>query len=54
LLHASGHATVEDLQSLAKAISPSRIVPIHTAHPERFARIFGHAEPHRDMEWWDV
>jgi ribonuclease J len=54
VLHASGHATVEDLVRLAEAMKPKRIVPIHTAHPERFASIFGHAEPHRDLEWWGV
>jgi ribonuclease J len=54
VLHASGHATVEDLVRLAEAMNPERIVPIHTAHPERFASIFGHAEPHRDLEWWEV
>jgi ribonuclease J len=54
VVHASGHATVEDLVRLAAAMKPQRIVPIHTAHPERFAEIFGHAEPHRDMKWWEV
>jgi ribonuclease J len=54
VLHASGHATVEDLVRLAEAMKPERIVPIHTAYPERFASIFGHAEPRRDLEWWEV
>lgn len=54
VLHASGHATVEDLVRLAEAMQPARIVPIHTAHPELFAGIFGHAELHRDLEWWEV
>ncbi len=54
VLHASGHATVEDLVRLAQAMQPKRIVPIHTAHPERFASLFGHAEPHPDLEWWEV
>lgn len=54
VLHASGHATVEDLVRLAETMEPKRIVPIHTAHPERFAGIFGHAEPRRDLEWWEI
>jgi len=54
VLHASGHATIEDLVRLAEAMKPARIVPIHTAHPERFVSIFGHAEPRRDLEWWEV
>jgi ribonuclease J len=54
VLHASGHATIEDLVRLAEAMKPERIVPMHTDHPERYASIFGHSEPHRDMEWWEV
>jgi ribonuclease J len=54
VIHASGHATVADLQRLATAFAGTRLVPIHTAHPERFAEAFGRAEPHADGEWWDV
>ena len=54
VIHASGHATVDDLQRLAQAFAGSRLVPIHTAHPERFAETFGRAEPHDDGEWWEV
>jgi ribonuclease J len=54
VVHASGHATVADLVRLAEAVEPGRIVPIHTHHPDRFADVFGHAEPRRDLEWWDV
>jgi ribonuclease J len=54
VVHASGHATVEDLVRLVEAMKPERIVPIHTAYPERFASIFGHAEPRQDLEWWEV
>jgi ribonuclease J len=54
VIHASGHAAVDDLQRLAAALEPDRIVPIHTAAPEAYADLFGHAEPHRDGEWWEV
>lgn len=54
IIHASGHATVEDLKRLAAAFANSRLVPIHTAHPERFVDVFGTGEPHDDGEWWDV
>jgi ribonuclease J len=54
IIHASGHATVEDLQRLAGAFAGSRLVPIHTAHPERFMGTFGRTEIHDDGEWWDV
>jgi hypothetical protein len=33
-IHASGHATTQDLQRLASAIGADRIVSIHTAVPE--------------------
>jgi len=54
IAHASGHATVADLQRLVAAISPERVVPIHTAIPERFKELFACAELHSDGEWWDV
>jgi ribonuclease J len=54
IAHASGHATVADLQRLVAAISPERVVPIHTAMPERFEELFACAELHTDREWWDV
>jgi ribonuclease J len=54
IIHASGHATVKDLERLAAAFETKRIVPIHTAVPERFADAFGAAELHRDGEWWEI
>ncbi len=54
VIHASGHATVADLRRLVDSIGAERIVPIHTAAPERFADEFGRAELHPDLEWWDV
>jgi ribonuclease J len=32
-IHTSGHATLEELKELAKAINPKKIVPIHTDNP---------------------
>lgn len=54
LLHASGHATVEDLQRLAGALAAKAVIPIHTAAPERFAELFENVTPHGDGEWWVV
>jgi len=54
LLHASGHATVEDLQRLAGALAAKAVIPIHTAAPERFAELFENVTPHGDGEWWPV
>lgn len=39
-IHTSGHATLPDLMTFAKAINPNKIVPIHTAFPETFKKEF--------------
>lgn len=38
--HTSGHATVEDLRSFAKALSPKVLVPIHTEHADAYIMHF--------------
>ncbi len=53
-IHTSGHASIPDLQRLAKAIDPGCIVPMHTAAPERFMEFFSHVKIRNDGEWWDV
>jgi ribonuclease J len=53
-MHSSGHASVADLKKLAAAIDPERLVPIHTATPERYTELFPRVEPHADGEWWAV
>ena len=40
VIHTSGHATVPDLIKFAKAINPNKIVPIHTAFPDKFKTEF--------------
>lgn len=35
-LHASGHATLADLQRVINELNPKRIVPIHTMYPQDF------------------
>ncbi len=54
IAHCSGHATVADLQRLAAAIAPERIVPIHTSQPQMFPELFTGVEVRADGEWWDV
>jgi ribonuclease J len=54
VIHASGHASVQDLNRMASAFGGARLVPIHTRHPERYAETFGRAEIHSDGEWWNV
>jgi ribonuclease J len=53
-LHASGHARISDLQALADALQPARIVPMHSAAPERFPAFFTRVERHADGEWWSI
>jgi ribonuclease J len=52
--HASGHAPIADLQRLAKALQPKRLVPIHTEGSDRFADLFENVEVHQDGEWWQI
>jgi ribonuclease J len=52
--HTSGHATVADLDRLAKALAPGRIVPIHSFGPHRFADHFADVTMEDDGVWWDV
>ncbi len=52
--HASGHATVADLQRLVQAVNPAVVVPIHTDGLDRFADLFQNVQIHVDDEWWSV
>lgn len=52
--HASGHAYLPDLQRLAAAIAPGRLVPIHSFAPDRFGEFFDNVQVHRDGDWWVV
>lgn len=40
IIHTSGHATVPDLIKFAKAMDSKKLVPIHTAYPEKFKEAF--------------
>lgn len=37
-IHASGHASIEDLRKLAQAVQPRWLVPIHTFHPDEYSQ----------------
>jgi ribonuclease J len=50
--HSSGHASVEDLQRFAAAISARQVVPIHTGAPKRFSGFFANVVLRDDGEWW--
>ena len=53
-LHSSGHAGLDDIRRLVDAMSPTRVVPIHTEAPSRFPELFENVETHSDSEWWNV
>lgn len=52
--HTSGHASVADLQRMAKAIKPKRIVPIHTSGSLSYPDLFKNVDIQRDGAWWEV
>jgi ribonuclease J len=52
--HTSGHAGIADLQRLVEALQPGRVVPIHTAAPEKFAQHFKKVALCDDGVWWEV
>lgn len=52
--HASGHASVHDLQRLVEALAPERVVPIHSFAPHRFPDFFPRVESRPDGEWWEI
>jgi ribonuclease J len=53
-IHTSGHASIDDLRRFAEALTPSKIVPIHTFMPEKYSEIFSNVEIHADGEYWEV
>lgn len=53
-IHTSGHATPGDLIRIVKAISPGKVVPIHTFFPVEYNKLFPNVEIHDDGEWWEV
>lgn len=54
IAHTSGHASIPDLQRLAGAMAPARVVPIHSFGGVRFEDLFEGVEVHSDGEWWEV
>jgi ribonuclease J len=52
--HASGHASVRDLQRLVEALAPERVVPIHSFASDRFPDFFPRVDSRPDGEWWEI
>jgi len=53
-IHTSGHAFVEDLQKLVKAIAPRKTVPMHTFEPEALREYFDNVVTMPDGESLEV
>ncbi len=53
-IHTSGHASARDLQRLASALAPTRLVPIHSFETARFGEYFANVEQREDGVWWSV
>jgi ribonuclease J len=52
--HTSGHAPLVDLKRLVAALTPERIVPIHTEGASYYDRHFPVVTERADGEWWSV
>lgn len=52
--HTSGHADLPALQKFATAISPKKLIPIHTQYKEKFAEFFENVEVLSDDESFDI
>jgi ribonuclease J len=52
--HTSGHASIPDLQRLAKAIAPKALVPIHSFGAHRYQELFDNVAVQTDGQWWSV
>ncbi len=53
-LHTSGHACLADLRTFVHALSPGKVVPIHSFYPERYFDVFAEVELHEDGVWWEL
>lgn len=49
-IHTSGHAKIEDLKTLASAMNPRMIIPIHTFEPKSYPSIFRNVKILNDGE----
>lgn len=53
-IHTSGHAKPADLKAFASALAPKTLVPIHTFHPARYAKLFKNVKQLPDGEVLDL
>lgn len=53
-IHTSGHASAGDLQRLARAVAPRRLIPVHTFERQKFPELFDNVKLIDDGEWTEV
>lgn len=53
-LHTSGHADIPTLQKLAAALSPKKLVPIHTFDPQKYKELFANVCIYSDNESFEA
>ncbi len=53
-IHTSGHAGPSDLKRLAHALSPKKLIPIHTTAPDEFSDLYPPVQLCQDGEWHKV
>jgi ribonuclease J len=53
-LHTSGHARITDLKDFVGKLSPKRIIPIHSFHPEQYHEFFENVQMVEDGEEIEV
>jgi ribonuclease J len=54
IVHCSGHAYPKDLQRMARALNPKRLVPIHTERPEAFRTLHTRVEIIENGVWAEL
>lgn len=54
LLHSSGHAHRHDLERMAAALQPQRLIPIHTDQPDAFTALYPMVQKAPNGAWVEV
>jgi len=54
LVHSSGHAHRGDLERMARAVNPKRLVPIHTERPQAYGELFPRVQRAPNGAWVQV
>jgi ribonuclease J len=50
ILHTSGHARLADLKEFVNSLSPKRLIPVHSFHPEQYSQHFENVSTFGDNE----